>query len=212
MKRMISCLLILMLLAVSMTGCGGTQKTEDKKAAGTEQSEKAGTDKMGAKLSAAYVDMMKNGNYLMKYKANMEVEGQTTTVEATIAVSGEKTAVSSTTEGYQSKAITMDDKLYMVDDNSKTVIVMKAQPTETSEGINTEGITYVGSGTEDGLAYEEYSTSDSTIKYYFDGKDLVKIKLISEDAVVTEMEIIEMSNDVPESMFEIPADYQVTNM
>jgi hypothetical protein len=77
--------------------------------------------------------------------------------------------------------------------------------------IDTEGINYLGTGKEDGLVFEEYATLNGSMKYYFDGKELVKISVDSDEGTMV-MEILEMSDDVPADMFEIPAGYQQIEM
>ncbi len=226
MKKMIVFLLILALaLTAAMTGCGGSESASDADRPDSVQDGEAGdaakaeedvdTEGLGDLLSAAYVDMMKSNEYLMSYKTTMDVEGEAAEVEATIAVKGDDMAMTSSGQGLESTVIIKDDRVYMVDHPSKTVTSWAQSQSDMDAmetgGIDTEGITYIGSGKEDGLVYEEYSTSDSQIKYYFDGKKLVKIAVTMEGQTV-EMEILEMSSDVPSGMFEIPDGYQKIEM
>lgn len=222
MKKVISILMVLFLVVVMMTGCGGStgtaenEQTEASQNEQTENAEDVATEGMGDLLSAAYVDMMKSNEYLMTYKAVLEFEGQQMEVEATMAVSGDDSAMLSKGNGFESMVIMKDDKVYMVDHGSKTVTSW-SQTQENgmsdidTDTIDTEGMNYLGNGEEGGLNYEEYSTIDGSVKYYFDGKDLVKIATTMEGQSVV-MDIIEMSNDVPASMFEIPAGYQQIEM
>lgn len=231
MKKILTLLLVLVLvLTVILTGCGGSESSDSDKpeAAQTEQNseeaniaaEAAGaedvdTEGMGDLLSGTYVDMMKNNEYLMTYKATMDFEGQPTEVEATIAVMGDDMSMTSDMQGLESTIIIKNDKVYMVDHASKTVTSF-VQPQDDSSAMETgaidmEGVTYVGNGKEDGLVYEEYSTVETNVKYYFDGKELKKIATAIEGQTIV-MEILEMSNDVPASMFDIPAGYQEIKM
>ena len=220
MKKLLSIVLVLLLAAAALSGCGGSADNASQE--GTQQesaqngqpdTEPANSefDEMGDLLSATYVDMMKNDQYLMKYKASMDIEGQTMNVEATIAVSGDKSAVKSSGNGFESFMIMKDGKVYMIDDASKTITSWAQTQNDQSEAFSTDGLEYVGSGKEGGLVYEEYKTADNNVKYYFDGKDLVKISSVVEGQTVV-MEILEMSNDVPAGMFEIPAGYQMMEM
>ena len=219
MKKQLSFFLILLLvLAAMMTGCGEeavTTETEQPESdAVVEEEADANTDELGDLLSGAYVDMMKNDEYLMKYMATIDFEGQAMEVEATIAVSGDDSAMISKTNGMESTMIFKDDTTYMIDHASKTVtkwIQPEMEETGTIEDIEAGDLTYVGSGEEDGLVYEEYSTGDGSVKYYFDGKDLVKMSTIVAGETMV-MEILEMSNNVPSSMFEIPSGYQIIEM
>lgn len=220
MKRIISCVLAILIVAVLSTGCGNSKEAANTSgAAGSAQSgtqSSAAPANLGDRLSATYADMMKSGKYYMKYKTTMDVEGQKAEVEASMAVSGEDMALSTKGSGYEANIIVKNNKSYMVDHQNKTVMLLAENANQTSnsqensQDINTDGITYLSSGTGSfkgkTLPYEEYSTSDGKIRYYFDGKKLYGIEVISQGATM-QMEILEMSNNVSDSMFEIPASY-----
>lgn len=223
MKKIFTLLLVLVLvLGMMLTGCGGSETSDSDKPEAAQPEEKAedtntaaDTEGMGDLLSGTYVDMMKSNEYLMTYKTTMDFEGQPAEVEATIAVMGDDMVMTSSGQGFESTIIIKGDTVYMVDHAGKTVTSW-AQTDEGMGGmetgaIDTEGITYIGSGKEDGLAYEEYSAVDSKVKYYFDGKELVKIATTMAGQTIV-MEILEMSKDVPASMFDIPAGYQEIKM
>lgn len=221
-------LLLIMILAMGMmfTGCGGSESAPETESQQSGQNASAGdggeavTDNdglegMGDLLSSAFVDMMKDDEYLLKYKATIEFEGESIEVTATVATAGDDTAMTSSGEGLETTMIIKDDKVHMVDHASKSVMSW-AQTQETEDQLETGAIdademTYLGSGNEDGLIYEEYSTEDGSVKYYFDGKELVKIAVTNEEGIMV-MDIIEISNEVPASMFEIPSGYQVIEM
>ncbi|MBR0599064.1 DUF4412 domain-containing protein [Sinanaerobacter chloroacetimidivorans] len=217
MKKILSCIFVAIFVLVMVTGCGGggekaqpengvSQQESDNQQA-EESSKNVDTDSLGDKLASTYIAMMKDEKYLMKYKASLDMEGQQVEMEATVAVKGDDTAIISKGAGMESTMIFKDDTMYMVDHGAKSVLVMAQTDKVEDETINTEGITYVGSGKEGGLTYEEYSTEDGTLKYYFDGKKLVKITA-DIAGLTTTMEILEMSNQVPDSLFEIPAGYE----
>ena len=225
MKKSVSILLILMLLAAMMfTGCGGSGGSEEspaasdsageETAASDQESAEAATEELGDLLSSTYVDMMKGNEYFMKYKASLDLDGTKTEATVTMAVSGENTAMTTSGQGFESNMVMKDGKVYMIDHANKMVTSFAQTQTDVSaetDTIDTSGITYVGTGNEDGLVYEEYTTDGGTLRYYFDGKDLVKIKMTAE-GVETVMEILEMSKEVPADLFEIPADYQNVSM
>lgn len=221
MKKILILLLVMLLVpAMLLTGCGGSEaapEAEQPADAEEEQIEETseGMEGMGDLLSAAYVDMMKANKYLMSYKATMEYEGQSMVMEATVAVVGDDMAMTSKGEGMESSMIIKGDKIYMIDHASKTVTsFMQSQDMvdQMDTGtIDTEGINYLGTGKEDGLVFEEYATLNGSMKYYFDGKELVKISVDSDEGNMV-MEILEMSDDVPADMFEIPTGYQQIEM
>lgn len=221
MKKLISYVLILFVLSLFSIGCGKTPQSAQTTPSSSTQnsttapsSEKppvpANSDTLGAKLSGTYADMMKNNKYLMKYKMTSKFEGASMEIEATVAVSGDDMSMTSIAQGVKTSIISKGDKTYMINHSEKTVMEMP-QSSELGNAknneINTDGLTYVSSGVEDGLNYEKYSTTDGLMKYYFDGKKLVKIAFEIEGQTMV-MNILEMSNNVSDSMFEIPSDYK----
>lgn len=227
MKKFISYLLILIMMAVMLPGCGGSDENAETEGEAPSQSaesiesaegaenekntEVAGAEGLGSRLSASYADMMENGEYLMKYRATMEYEGQDMEFEATVAVSGGNMAVSSRVAETESVMISKDGENYIVDHDNKMIFSVPQDAWEEGGTINVEGITYVGAGEEAGLVYEEYSTFDGSVRYYFDGDDLVKITGVVDGETV-QMDILEMSSEIPAGIFDIPADYQQFKM
>jgi hypothetical protein len=173
---------------MTLGGCAGSESTEESEQQQSSQAESAGNEEetkasdadatglegMGDLLSAAYVDMMKANQYYMKYKGTVEYGGQSMELEAAVAVKGEDMAMTSSTQGIESNIVIKDGMVYMVDHAGKTVTTWAQMEGEEaipmdSGTIDTEGIAYIGSGKEDGLVYEEYSTAlDGKVKYYFD--------------------------------------------
>lgn len=220
MKKLISITLILLLANLFLIGCGKTSEPAQTEPASTTQNNKVDTtsekpsDNLGAKLSSTYADMMKNKKYLMKYKMTSTVEGKSMEIEATVAMSGDNTAVTSIAEGMETTILSKGEKNYMVNHTEKIVMeIPQGSPmkNETNNELETDGLTYVSSGVEDGLTYEQYSTTDGVLKYYFNDKKLVKISFeIDGQSMV--MNIIEMSNNVSDSMFEIPSNYEKVSL
>lgn len=223
MKKILSCLVIVMLMISMLAGCGdgsapepnNNAQSDQEKEEAVSKAESPDTQGMGDLLSASYVEMMKKDKYFMKYKTTTEFNGRKMDYIVTVASSGDKTAIISEGGGINSKIVATKDKSYMIDDQNKMVLVMPieeaAEDEDAAATFDTEGITYVGDGKEDGLSYEEYTTVDSTIRYYFDGKELVKVSInTAGDTIV--MEIIEMKGNVDEHIFDIPSDYQMTSM
>lgn len=217
MKKLIFCVSIVLLISLFAIGCGKTSQPAQSAASSNAQNNtntssgkpSVNSDNLGAKLSAAYADMMKNKKYFMKYKATMNFEGQSAEAESSVAVSDSNMAVTTTANGIKSTVISKDGKTFMLNDAEKTVMELPQdmQKNTQQNNIETNGLTYVSSGTEDNLAYEKYSTTAGDIKYYFAGNKLVKIFVENQGQNLV-MNIIEMSNNIPNSMFEIPSDYQ----
>ena len=225
-----------LLISLFLASCNQTQETaeEESSSQSTAQSSSAANtasseteeasvestevgDRLG-KLSKSYIDIMGSGNYYMAFRSTTTYEGEMMESETMMTVSGDRTAMHSTTADTDTVMVMMDGNIYMIDHASKTVIVMPQTTAEgdetlpeipdSSEPVEVDDIEYIGSGKEDGLVYEEYRTESGTqIFYYFDGSDLKKIKTIDE-SFESVMEILEFSDNVSEDAFEIPADYQ----
>lgn len=223
MKKLSSYVLICLLISIFSIGCGKTSQPAETVPASSSQSSKpdasskespAKPDNLGAKLSTAYADMMKNNKYFMKYKMTSEFEGKSLEVESTVAVSGDNAAVTSIAEGMKTTIISKGDTTYMINHSEKTVMEIPPGSPMSGTGdsqIGTDEMTFVSSGVEAGLTYEQYSTTDGVIKYYFAGKNLAKIAFeVEGDTMV--MNIIEMSSNVSDKMFDVPAGYEKTTL
>ncbi|WP_321433491.1 hypothetical protein [Trichococcus flocculiformis] len=225
-----------LLASLFLASCNQTQETaedesstqataQSSSAADTTSSDKENSsaesteigDRLG-KLSKSYIEIMESGNYYMAFRSTTTFEGEMMESETMMTVSGDRTAMQSKSADTETAMVMMDGNIYMIDHVSKTVIVMPQttaegdetlpEMPESSEPVEVDDIEYIGSGEEDGLVYEEYRTEGGTqIFYYFDGSDLKKIKTIDE-SFESIMEILELSDNVSEDAFEIPADYQ----
>ena len=105
------------------------------------------------------------------------------------------------------KTIFRDGKIYLLNDLLKTKRETSGTLREAG-AIDMAGLKFVGSGKEGSLEYEEYSTSGGgTLRYYTRGGSLVRFSSASED-VTLEGENVRLSQDVPDSLFSIPGNYQ----
>lgn len=201
--------------ATAQSSSAAVTTSSDKENASAESTEIG--DRLG-KLSKSYIEIMESGNYYMAFRSTTTFEGEMMESETMMTVSGDRTAMQSKSADTETAMVMMDGNIYMIDHVSKTVIVMPQttaegdetlpEMPESSEPVEVDDIEYIGSGEEDGLVYEEYRTEGGTqIFYYFDGSDLKKIKTIDE-SFESIMEILELSDNVSEDAFEIPADYQ----
>ena len=211
--------LLLILLLVLLAGCGAESAPEVEEAAMPPQEEEQAGEELGARLSGQFVDLMSGDEYLMKYRTTMDFEGQAMQIEATVAVSGDNTAIISMANGMESTMIIKGDKNYVIDHASKMVLLLSEAPDAEDSSFNEAtgivdidpDITYLGDGKEGSLTYEEYASMDGTIRYYFDGDKFVKMVVNSNGQTVT-MEILEISDTVPDGIFDIPGDYQLITM
>lgn len=235
-------LFLIALLLLSITGCGGKEKTntasttpdstttseassnvtkettskEDSTVSGAAEEnttkESASTDNL---LSKSYADMMKNGKFFIRFKNTVTTEAGTVEGEITTATDGGVAATLIKAQGFTSHMIMKDNVLYMLDDTNKTYTKMEldanTQAAASGDIIDAAGLTYVGSGTDTindkTLPYEEYSVSNGTLRYYFEGTKLYAI-VSTYDTNKVEMIVLEMSDNIPADLLTIPADYK----
>lgn len=219
MKKSILITMLLISLMLFITACSSPEKPEEPVDSDEIVEESVGdTNVIGQRLSAAYVDMMKSNNYMMKYRTFMNIDGIEMEALITIAVSDERSAFRTESDEINSATIMEDDKFHLIDHNSKTVMIMPFIIDDADdEGIDVTqvdsvGLEFVGTGTGTFMGntrnYEEYVSESTTIFYYFDGDNLDGMEMIVEGETLI-MDVEEMSSTIDESMFEIPEDYQV---
>jgi len=112
------------------------------------------------------------------------------------------------------------DVMYTIDHNSKMVVKMALQAdaqTMTADILEEEDVNLetmkTGTRTIDGKEYdtEEWIVEDGTSIMCFDGDDL-KYIVGTYDGEEIVMKVIEVSDDVDDSLFVIPDDYQMIEM
>ncbi|HHV64614.1 MAG TPA: hypothetical protein GXX46_06025 [Peptococcaceae bacterium] len=232
-KKLVLFISLIFLVFISLSGCGGGKPADTPSAPAQSEpaaenpgdspekeptGEPAGEgDELGKRLSKVYTDMMQSGKYYMKYRVTVDVEGQKATAVIEAAVDGDDSAIISSIDGGKSHMIFKDDKTYLIDYESKSVLVMGSGTREDMDEaeIETDGLTYKGAGHGEflgkNLLYEEYTTDTGTLKFYFDGNKLVGMEVI-EEGISQTMEILEMKADYPSDIFTIPADFTLEEM
>lgn len=183
-----------------------TESAQNEKEA--EKAEESDTGNLEDHLGSDFIKTLKSGNYLMKYRTTTVYDGKSFEVEITYAVSGDRIAMVSEDRA----TIVKDNKVYMLNHTDKTILSWAVDHTSDNlKRIDTEELVYLGSSKEGKLLCEEYTTALTHIKLYFEGKDLVKMatKMNRQDIV---MDIIEVSEEVPESLFQVPTGYHSTNL
>ena len=119
-------------------------------------------------------------------------------------------------------------KMYMIMDQMQTVTVTDVSSASSEElfgfipglgqigNTNMSGVSYSGSGTADFRGnmynYVEFEVPDTgTMRYFFDdNKNPKGIQIIMDDGTSVDMEILALDSDVPDGVFDIPANYTVT--
>lgn len=183
-----------------------------------------------------FMDSMDSEKYLIKYSVEYLTEstdGKAVKGVNTVKRDGDKISSLMDAEDYDSNLqIVKDNKVYEIDDNEKTVTWANVEESLIDNfTVYTASIFYInslelcGSGKEtiDGKEYdyEEYkepentssseSSEENTVeraRYYFDNGKLAGLKHTQGDYYYTTM-IIELSQNVSDSDFEYPSDYEL---
>jgi len=225
-KRTLLVLLVVLLILAGLAGVGISkgflkgfqkgpeaegQKTEavhEKQSGGKDHADAADLKNLQGRLGYDFIRTLRSDRYMIKYKTTTVYEGKAYEVETTYAVSGGSIALVSGDRA----TIVKDDKVYMLNHTDKTMLSWAVDHSSGDlKRIDTEGIAYVESREEKGLVCEVYKTASSGLKLYFNGKTLVRMET-NINKLDTVMEILEVSKDVPDSMFAVPSDYQTTNI
>lgn len=165
----------------------------------------------GGNLADDVNKIFATGTYQMAI--TMTSEGQT--IDMTIAVKDKQTAMKMALNGEELRFVLKDSKYYMINDKEKSMLVMSAETSgeETPDysEIFSETRTYTNKTdvTIDGkkLTCEEYKIADGSIKYYFEGKTLVRIDTITGSVTET-MNIKELKGTVDSTLFDVPSNYE----
>lgn len=220
-KKLLVLFVALLILAV-LAGYGITDRilaekaSEEKTAEGfreeqgeeKENAEGSGLGDLENRLAADFIKTLQGEQYFIKYRTTTVYEGASYEVETTFAVSGKSIAMVSADRA----TIVKDNKVFMLNHTDKTIISWKVTQTDNLKRIDAEGLVYLGSSEAGGLVCEEYTTAaQARIRIYFSGNELKKVATaINRQDIV--MDIVEVSKEVPESLFVVPAGYQITNL
>lgn len=118
--------------------------------------------------------------------------------------------------GMKIRSVYKDGKSYMIMDAFKMISVTEASPSDDISIITDESeLIYVGEGSGDfkgkTYKYDEYKFEDDIKMFYFvDGGNLKGIRIIDTNGEITEMEILAFDQTIPDSVFDIPSDYEIT--
>jgi hypothetical protein len=168
--------------------------------------------------TGAFISMFDGKNYHMKARTSFQgIEMVTETY-----IKGDMFASVSETMGISTRSVQRDDMTYIIMDATRTYMVFPRSASTgnpSEEPVQTAGLIFTGSGTArfDGrnLPYEEYSitTDGYTIKmqWFLDGNNLAGIRTITSEMTI-DMVILALDQNVPNSVFEIPAGYQRMEM
>jgi hypothetical protein len=215
-KLPVRLLIIVILIALAAVGFGyvkgiifkekAPQKTEESvKENQNKESEDVDMTGLENHLATDFLRTLKSDKYMIKYRTTTVYNGESFEVETTYAVNGKSISMSSGDRG----TIVKDDKVYMLDHTNKRILNWDVTKSNDLEKIDTDGLQFIGSSETGGVVCEEYATAATRLKLYFQGGKLIRIATAINKQDV-EMDIIEVSKKVPESMYEVPSDYMTT--
>ena len=162
----------------------------------------------------AFFKMFSSGNYHMKAQM-LGGEVDESTIET--YVKDDRMASVISAAGEATRIIIRDNKTYIIIDSARMVIVAPLDNSSETGRIETEGMRFTGSGTAifagKSLPYEEYSSPDGIeAQYFLDGNRLAGIRNIVDREGTIDIVILELDQNVPNNVFDIPSGYQVQDM
>jgi len=166
----------------------------------------------GGGRAEAFFNIYSSGNYHMKSKTTvegMEVISETWVKDGMIATAMEM-------NGQSTRTVMRDGKSFVIMDSEKMVMSIANTQTGVDPGhtlLRTQDMfTYSNkSGTArfngKNLHYEEYSYGKNAVQYFLDGSKLAGVRIINDGAATAEMVILELNQNVPANVFDIPRGY-----
>ena len=179
----------------------------------TERPDQNGDSKPNGKLASNYIQMFQKQRFYLKYRGVVDAEGQEAIMDLEMAVNGEETAVRMQNMGQTVRLVMKDQQLFTIMDTQQMIVItpLTEENRFNTNIVDTSGIEFTGGGTDDfqgrALPYEEYSAGDSRTRYFFEGNQLAGIRVLITDGTTVDMEIQEMSENIPPGLFDIPTDY-----
>ena len=191
------------------------QNEEKEEESDEEQSETEEVKETDPEIfSGKLIQMMKSKHYTMKMNTIVKMEGKQFEVQTTTVVNGDESATTMKADELYMTTILKGGKAYVVMHDQKMILVSPIPDMEEEEigleEIDFSKVEYLGKGKGMFLGnernYEEYKVDVGTVRYYFDGKDLDGMEIIADEGT-TIMDVEFYSEDVDESVLELPKDY-----
>jgi hypothetical protein len=230
MKKTLTLLLSLLML-FSLAACGGGDAANSSAPAASEPVASAPADTAPVAPTpapaapdavptgdamAALISWMMDGTYAYDYKMTSSGPDGEMTATGSMAMDGGKMSMVQQVEQdgqtISSHIILKDDKTYIIDQASKTIIAMQGLNEEALGGVVTDysGIakTGQGEGEIDGktLPYEEYTQEGEIVRYYLQDGQVYGIETTYE-GYTTLMIITNPQSSVPAGAFDLPEGY-----
>lgn len=193
MKRIYKSIGLLIIIALIIAGCAskvtdtGQSEVEvgqDMDLEQDEEKQNENEDSAGEVKSKVLLDMMNAKEYTTEIKMITSSGQNESEALITTVVSSDKVYSSTESGPTTMRYIEKEDKLYLIMDDTETIIVSNRYEEEdedgemdfTSKNLVYDDLEYVGKGTEEFLGkqmpYEEYNIELGSVKYYIDGNKL----------------------------------------
>ncbi len=232
MKKVYSIVGLLVILTLLMVGCSsnepGPKQSEAQQPIESEKETLASEDpiaesepeidvveEMDEEIhSTRLIELMNSKRYTMKMNTIVNMDGKQIAVQTTTVVADGQSSTTMESEGLLLTTILKDNKAFMIMHDQKMIIVtpipeyIEAEP--GLDEIDFNKLEYLGKGKAMFLGnernYEEYKVDTGIVRYYFEGKELDGMEVISDEATTT-MDIQFFDKEVDMSVFELPKDY-----
>ena len=157
--------------------------------------------------AASFIKMISSRTYHMKTK--MVGGGMETDME--MWVKGDNAATVMESGGQRSRMIMRDNKLHMIDDTAKTIMVIPTSPDSREDPVSIDG-KMTGSGTANfngkNMSYEEYTDEDGTKAWwFFDGSRLAGMRNFTSEGNI-DIIVLALDQNVPANVFNLPTGYK----
>jgi predicted small lipoprotein YifL len=219
MKKTIIILLTLLLTLGLLAGCGS--KDDPGNASNPGQQPQTQGDANNAAWSrgdfaAAYINILTGSTSYIKYRSEVEYDGQKMEAFMEVATDGKNTAaITNMGSMGSSTVIIKDDTTYMVSHENKMILISSGALDINQSEIPQGGYVFKDSGSAELfgvlLKYEEYTTDGGDVRFFFDGDKLAGFES-SAEGITVQMEVLELSDSIPAGMFDVPDDYEVIDM
>lgn len=216
--RLILSIILIFLLAFTITGCGDKEKDENTEA--VEEIEKS-------KTFNALNNVFSSENSVIVLQGRSDMGAGEEDVTMTVATKGENIYIDVNSISQHATIMYKDGTTYIMSHDEKLYTTIKGKDEgifdEDTIVISKQDLKYIekqeaikGKETIDGTEYEyeEFKDEEENIidRYYFSNNDLKYIKSIDEDGNEELMKIIKLSSELDDSLFSIPTGYEVINL
>ncbi|MBQ7623873.1 MAG: hypothetical protein IJS65_01185 [Clostridia bacterium] len=217
MKKIVTLISLLLALVLCLAACGektaapvsdnGAKAETNEPAAPAAPDAEEAVPVNESRLAAFYAKYVDDGEYALTLKTE---DG-----DVDIAVKGDKQYIKTKLEGQDMVILDLPDGYFLVSPDAKAAMKMaKTDEAEEEDVFSTDPTGTFVTGEEEingkSYYYEEYEEEGEKTRFYFDG-DLLKYALTPGDTS-SMTEFADIRNDVDDSVFEIPSDYEVTDL